>query len=131
MIKLFSYSQILKKDEKLVVVRGGTVNWVDGKPLTLCTNTFRIIANVQPIQGRDLLMVPEADRFKEQYYLFLNNDQLPTDMGLEVQAKPKLLASKDRVTRLGVNFEVQEVEDWGSYIKARIMRVDVGPNQTP
>lgn len=115
MIKLQGRSQILQKDEKLAVIREGCVKYIDGKPVKSDISNFTIVGNVQPMNGRDLLLVPEGDRFKEQYWLYTTNP----------------IQINDRILRCGVNFQTQSVEAWGTYAKARIMRVDVGPNATP
>lgn len=136
MIKLQGKSQIMTKDEELRVWREGTyipknVVYVDGKPIKRNGFGFRCRGNIQPINGRDLLLVPEGDRFKEQYIIFVPNTSIVVDQGQEIQDAPTRLLINDRVMRLGVNYQVQEAEDWGSYTRARIMRIDVGPNATP
>lgn len=130
MIKLFGTSQILKHDEVLQVYRVGSTIYRDGKPQKYGEVAFKLLGNVQPMNSRDLLMVPEHDRYREQYWLYVNNRQFPVDAGLEVQAITSLLLN-DRVSRLGANYQVQSIEDWGSYVRCRIMRVDVGPERTP
>jgi hypothetical protein len=114
MIKLFGRSQIITKDEKLMFYREGCVKFVDGKPVKTGVTNFWVAGNVQPLNGRELLLVPENDRFKEQYWVWTMDD---------VQVN-------DRVVRCGVNFQVQVVQSWGSYNQARIMRIDVGPYGT-
>lgn len=113
MIKLFAKSQIINKDDTLEVTRDGCVIYVDGKPVKENQTTFNIAGNVQPMNGRDLMLVPEGDRFKEQYWLW-------TDC--------KILVN-DRVRFRCKNFQVQSVQVWGSYFQSRIMNIDVGPNQ--
>jgi hypothetical protein len=135
MIKLFGPSQILKKDEEITVIRQGTeipenVSYVDGKPVKRTFIKFTFVGNIQPLNGRDLLLVPENDRFKEQYWIYFNNDQL-CDQGFLRTKDIPLVMVNDQIVRLGVNFQVQELEDWGSYARARIMRIDVGPQATP
>ena len=115
MIKLKTPSRIITRDEVLSVIREGCVKFIDGKPVKSDIRNFTIKANVQPLNGRELLIVPENDRFKEQYWVFTQD----------------LILVNDRIQRNGVNYQVQEPEAWGSYIRARIMRVDVGPNATP
>lgn len=136
MIKLFGKSQILGKDEKLAVFREGTavpqnVVIVDGKPVKRNGMSFSIQGTIQPMNGRDLLLVPEGDRFKEQYWVYAQNCTIVVNDGLDIQDLPTQLLVNDQITRLGVNFQVQEVEDWGSFCRARIMRVDTGPRATP
>lgn len=120
---LSGQSTILTGDETLPVWREGVevpenVVYVDGKPIKRNGFSFEITCNVQPLAGRDLLIVPELDRFKEQWIVFMNQEQRP-------------LLVNDRVIRNGINYQVQTTENWGSYTKARIMRIDTGPNQTP
>lgn len=131
MIKLLGSSQILKKDEEITLTREVVVHYVDGKPVRPKKVEFFLIGNIQPLNGRDLQLVPEADRYKDQYWLFLNNHSFAVRRGLSVEDLPTCLLVNDIVSRLGVNYQVQTVEDWGSYSRARIMRVDTGPYETP
>jgi hypothetical protein len=110
MISLQAPSQIISTDEVLRVVREGCVRYVDGKPLKDKIKEFEIACNVQPLGGKDLLLVPEGDRTKEQYWLWT----------------PTAVEINDRVIRRELSFQIQTVEVWGSYAKARIMRIDVG-----
>lgn len=134
-IKLFGTSQIMKGDETLPVLRQGTdipenVVYVDGKPIKRNATNFCVVANVQPLAGRDLLLVPELDRYKEQWNLFILNDKYFTDETLEVQTESRL-KEQDQICRLGVNYTVQNVSNWGSYSLVRIMRIDTGKYATP
>lgn len=130
MIKLFGQSQILKKDEFISVRREGVVTYVDGKPQKWEIGNFTVRGNVQPMAGRDLLMVPEHDRFKEQYWLFIDNAEFFVKAGFDVESKP-VLKVNDIVIRLGVNYQIQQVQDWGSYVRCHMMRIDIGPYATP
>lgn len=135
MIKLFGQSQIIKGDEEICIFRQGTcipenVAYVDGKPVKRNGFSFTVIGNIQPMGPRDLLLVPELERFKEQYWLYIKNKGFVTEDGLEIQANSILLID-DQIIRLNVNYTIQSVENWGSFIKSRIMRLDTGPNQTP
>lgn len=112
---LYGKSQIMRTDESVTVTRKGVVKYVDGKPSYPSPTRFQLIGAVQPLNGRELLLVPEGDRFKEQYWVFTQND----------------IRVNDIVTRCGANYQVQAVEDWRSYRRARIMRLDVGPDRTP
>ena len=129
--KLSGPSQIITGDETITVLRQGidipdNVVYVDGKPIRRNPETFNIICNIQPLNGRDLLLVPEADRYKEQWWIFMNNEEKPLHDNDIVQ-RPE----EDDSTGAIKNYQVQSVEAWGSYTRARIMRVDVGPNATP
>jgi hypothetical protein len=115
MISLQAPSQIINNDETFAVIREGCVQFVDGKPVKSKISRFQIRGTIQPLNGRELLLVPENDRFKEQYWVYSQNEILVND----------------RFIRCGVNFQVQDVEAWGSFFKARLMRIDVGPNATP
>lgn len=131
MIKLFGKSQIIKGDEVLPFFRKGSVTYKDGKPVNGEPIEFAVRGNIQPMSSRDLLMVPEHDRYKEQYWLYIDNTQFAVRAGLDVEANPSVVITNDILTRLRVNYQVQSVENWGSYSRARIMRLDVGPNATP
>lgn len=109
-------SRIMTKDESLTAVRE-VKQLVDGKFVVLASSTFQFRANVQPVEGRDLLLVPEGDRFKENLWLFSQD--------------PNALLLNDRVVRDGVNYQVQSVQEWGAHRECRVTRVDVGPRSTP
>lgn len=115
MIKLQGKSQIITKDESVDVFRDGCVTYVDGKPAKGEPEKFKVKGNFQPLSGRDLMMVPEGDRFKEQIWLYTAD----------------LMKINDRVVRCGVNYQAQTVNAWGSYSQVRLMRIDVGQNATP
>jgi hypothetical protein len=111
MIELEGPIDLIDCDEELEVFRDGNVVYKDGKPVKINKSDLCIICNVQPLGGKDLMMVPEGDRYKEQYILY---------------TKGEPLKANDRVVRLCKNYQVQTLESWGSYQKARIMAVDVG-----
>lgn len=134
-IKLFGRSQIMTKDETLPVIRQGTaipqnVDYIDGKPVKRLQVTFSVCCNVQPLNQRELLLVPELDRYKEQLWLYFINGSFIVNQGLETESISTLLI-QDQVTRLGAIYFVQAVENWGSYARARVMRLDTGANATP
>lgn len=120
MIKLQGRSQIMTSDEKLVG-RKIRIEYVDGKPLRRPSPEYVITCNVQPLNGRELLLVPEGDRYKEQYNIF-------TESQLEVDDE---VIRYDQLKKCNANFTIQAVEPWGTYYKARIMRIDTGPEATP
>jgi hypothetical protein len=127
MIKLQGKSQIITHDETFKVTREGQVIIVDGKPVKKNLLTLKVKGNIQPVNGRDLLLVPEGDRFKEQYWIYYNNSSIIIDEGLEIETNPTSIIVNDRLSRLGGEYQVQSVENWGSFSRARIMRIDVGP----
>lgn len=116
MIKMQGKSFMIGHDETLTITRDGAVTYVNGKPVAASGSTFQIKCNVQPVSGFELLIMPEADRFKEQYWVWTET----TDIHL----------LKDKVTRNGVIFQVQQLKPWGTYLQFRMVRVDVGPDAT-
>lgn len=110
-------TQLINCDGDPVTVsrNDGCVTYVDGKPFPPPEFTFTAVGSIQPLNGRDLLLVPEGDRYKEQLWFY-------------TASKLKI---KDRANRCGVNYQVQSVDDWGAYVRARLMRIDVGPYATP
>ena len=132
MIQLSGPSQIITGDEILTVFREGPFNqspielsdsvYLDGKPVKRGITTFTITCTTQPITGRDLLMVPEGDRYKENYWLW-QNVTTPVNQA----SPPAALIINDRVIMNNINYQVQEVQPWGSFQQCRIMRTDTGP----
>lgn len=122
MIQLYGPSRIISKDEVLEVFRDSSVRLVAGKPVKGPPQSFKLQCNVQPMNGYELNLVPEGDRHTENLWLYTNELSTP-------------LKSNDRVSRGGVNYQVQAVETWGhapnGYQRCRIMRIDVGPEKTP
>lgn len=129
MIALQGQSQIITTDELLCVLREGTnipvnVTYIDGKPIKRNSITFELVANVQPLNGRDLLLVPELDRHKEAYYVFTNEVEKP-------------LKDNDQIKRTDPTtgdtkwFQVQNVQQWGSFQECTMMAVDAGPRSSP
>ena len=119
MYKLQGRPRIISTDEDLQVIREGAIVYVDGVPVKNEQCVFTIRANVQPVNGKELLLVPEGDRFKEQYFVWTMNPHPPAG----------LIKVNDRIVRFGESFQVQQTENWGSYTKARMMAIDVGPNR--
>lgn len=113
MTLLQGQSQLISDSPRLSVMRPSCTQYIDGKPVQSPDHAFTVSANVQPLNGRDLLLVPEGDRHKEQYWAWV---QLP-----------ETLRVQDRVFYRDANYQVQQVEAWGSYFKGRMVRIDVGP----
>lgn len=105
------------QSENLLVQRACEVIWRDGKPVEVQVKPYRIIGNVQPMNSKDLLLVPEANRTKEQLWIYTEQNE----------KTPKL---NDNIKRGDGNFQVQSVENWGTYSKLRLMRIDVGNQAT-
>lgn len=125
--KLQAQSRIMWHDEELFRLRFSELIYIDGKATKrlLAQECFR--ANVQPLKGRELLLVPEHQRFLEQYWCFVPGKffERQGQDGDIIRRFCQEPGVKD------VHFQVQEIEYWGSYQKARITRVDVGDFQTP
>jgi hypothetical protein len=112
MRQLQGKSQIILHDETLRVVAQSGIKYVDGKAQALGPETLRtIVGNVQPVQGRDIELVPEGDQDKENLFVWT----------------PDPIFLNETVERKGAFYHVGGVEDWGSYFMARIVRADVGP----
>lgn len=114
--KLQGPSRIIRNDETLTVQLYAK-EYVDGKLQTRRTDEFQIRGNVQPLSDRELLIVPEHQRFREQYYVY-------TDEQKQIEAG-------SIVIRGVLQYQVQAIGYWGSYQRLRIMRVDVGQEANP
>lgn len=117
--------ELLDCDETLTVVRqgrlvDGDMTYVDGVPVsTHAPMTFDVICTVQPMGGRDLLLVPEAFRAKESLWLWARQEGLVSGGAV--------IDVADIVLRLGRAYQVQSAEDWGSYSRCMLVAVDIGP----
>lgn len=118
------YSRLIGSDERVVVYREGTalggdapVNYVAGKPQKRAPVVFAVRGTWQPTAGRDLLLMPEGDRGREAWTVW----SYPDPLG-------RCLDVNDKVPRGARVFQVQSAEPWGSYVKASLIRVDVGPD---
>lgn len=110
-------------DEIIVIYRRKDIVWKDGRPVWNTQAAMKFRGNVQPMTGKDLLLVPEGDRLKEPLWVWTNNDgNCGEGNSIEVN---------DMMARLNVNYQVQSTENWGSYTRSRMMRIDVGPDRTP
>lgn len=127
--KLSGPSTIITGDERLSVFREGTdvprnVVYVDGKPIKRYSTTFQVTCAVMPIQGRDLLLVPEGDRERENYWCFTNNQDVT------LRLNDFVIREDLQTSKATLYFQVQSVENWGSFQRVRLMRIDVGPLST-
>jgi len=114
MYQLKRRSRLMNNDEQLPALRPGEVVFRDGKPVKRAMRQYRIRANVQPLSSRDLMLVPEGDRTKEQFWLFSQN-------------RDEAMALNDLVLRRGKVYVVQGLEEWGGYTKGRAVRYDGAP----
>jgi len=69
-------------------------------------------ASVQPLTGKEQLQLPEGDRNRQHLWIYT----------------PFAVKENDVMVRMGTEYEVQVVEDWGSYRKARGVKIDVDRN---
>lgn len=120
--KLQSKSIIMTNDEELFTLQFIDAEYVDGKLMKQLAGKTPFKANVQPLTGRELLLVPEHQRFLEQYWCYVPKK----DCGMFFFNK-----TGDVVLRDATHYQVQAVEYWGSYQRVRIMRVDVGEYSNP
>lgn len=120
MFQMSGPSLIMLNDERVLVRRedatlGDSTIVVAGKRVKRGYIEFAVDCNVQPVSGDDLIMVPEGDRFNDQMFCFVADSQTP-------------IAPNDLICRLGDGwYQVQMCEGWGSYTRARMQKVDVGP----
>lgn len=96
--------------EVVKVCRPGKVIYVRGRPTDGKMEEFIIEASIQPLTGKEVLQLEEGDRRRQHLYVF-------TKFQLE---------RNDIVIRDGKNYETQEIEDWTSFVRARIVLEDVG-----
>lgn len=115
--RLQGRSRIMRFDEEVLVLQFAEITYVDGKPVKTLLSKNPVKANVQPLTGRELLLVPEHQRFLEQYWLFV--------------PKEHAMSSGQVIERKGINYQVQDPLDWGSYQECRVTRVDVGAHANP
>lgn len=125
MWKLDGPVELLDGDERLTVLRQGSVLGTDvtyqgGILLPMHPpSSYTVIATVQPMSGKDLLLVPEGFRDKESLWMWSRNDDSAMD-------SPTVDVA-DIVVRNGAQYQVQTAENWGSYNKAMLIACDVGP----
>lgn len=115
MYALQGRSQIINHDETLSVSRNGPVVFIDGLAVSKKIEEFPVVCNVQPVDAKDLLLVPEGDRTKEQFWMYYEST-----VSLQL---------RDVVTRTGKKYQVQAISQWGSYERTRIMLIDIGPER--
>lgn len=120
MFQMSGPSQIMLADEQVVVRRedtslGDETIIVGGKRVKRGYVEFALYCNVQPVAGEDLLMLPEGDRFDSAMWAYVADSQRP-------------LQTNDLICRPGDGwYQVQMCEGWGSYTRAQMTAIDVGP----
>ncbi len=127
MWQLDDIHELLETDETLVCIRQGgvvpgNVTYVDGvATATLPAATFEIVCTIQPMGGRDLLLVDEAFRQKDMLSCWQAHRTAAQDVVRLDVADIVLFRNKA--------YQVQGAEDWQSYTKASLCAIDVGSYQ--
>lgn len=116
--------ELLEADEAVEVVRQGrgapqNIAYVDGLPTaSVPALRFTIIATLQPMAGRDLLLVPEGFRDRESLWLWQAHRI--------VEQGEYRLDVADIVLYSGKGYQVQSSADWGSYTRSMLVACDTG-----
>lgn len=108
-------------DERVLVRRrdmtlGGNTVVVDGTRVHRGYEAeFAILCTVQPVSGKERMDLPEGHRFDEQYFLYADDSEQPTQVD-------------DLIFRPAENlwYVVRDAEGHGSYTRLRIQLQDVG-----
>lgn len=102
--------EIINDGEDVVVTRRDPGVFRRGRHIPAVTfEEFIARCSIQPASGREVLQVPENDRQKRI-------------LSIHTAFKMK---TNDIMTRDGEDFEIQIVEDWGSYTKSTGVLKDV------
>lgn len=103
--------RLMERSEELVFERPGFGKAVfrNGFSVPGPSETFKDKASIQPLTGKDLLRLEEGDRRRQHVWIYTRAE----------------LRVGDVVTRKKEKFEVQTVEDWGPFRKARAVLEDV------
>ena len=75
----------------------------DGRLSLGSTSTFTITASVQPLNGRDLLRLPDGERTTERLKVYT-----PTQLFTQGAGQ-----APDVITVAGINYQVETAEVWG------------------
>lgn len=89
------------------------VTWDGGTSFARDVKEFDLRGVIIPFTGRELLLVPESDRYKYPVWIFTEGD----------------IRDNDIVTFNDQAYAVQNVEPWFWFKRARAMRIDVGPER--
>lgn len=104
-------SQLIAKGQKLQVTRSKGTDFEKGRPVSRGVEAYAIKGNIQPLTGAELLRLDEGQRTRDRANIWTQFS----------------LAVKDIITWNGIRFEVEAVENWQSYYKARVAKIDVEP----
>ena len=89
----------LLKLESVTLIRKATGSYVDGHYVEGTASSYVIEANIQPLSGKEILQLPEADRTRESLKVFSTSE----------------IRVNDTVTMSTKNYEVQKVADFSVY----------------
>ena len=92
----------LLKNEAIQVNREGSGgDYVDGHRVSAADDTFKGEGSIQPLNGKEILQLPESDRVRQAVKIY-------TSLSMEVN---------DKMIRISDNaeFEVHSVENWGVF----------------
>jgi hypothetical protein len=87
-----------------VVTRYAAGAYVGHTNVPGATTTFSVLMSVQPLNGRELLNIPEAQRTRQWIKAYCATELRTANQALGIRA--------DRVLANGVLYEVQRVEFW-------------------
>lgn len=94
---------LLEKEKiNITRVQTGTGDLVDGHWVEGPKDNFPdVLVNIQPVNGEDLLQLPEADRERVTYKIYSKTE----------------IKNKDRITRTkdGFDYEIIQVKDWTEF----------------
>lgn len=91
----------------ITVKRPGEVTYVNGRKQVGLPTTHTIEANIQPFKYKDLMLLPEADRTKQWYKLFMTPDQ---DIREATEGDNPVEA--DSIVWHGLEYKVMQIQHW-------------------
>lgn len=116
--------ELLECDEQVDVVRQGRgtpddVQYIDGIPAATHPPVRQTVtATLQPMGGRDLMLVPEGFRDKETLWMWQAHRTAAQDT-IRVDLADIVLYGRK-------GYQVQSSEDWGSYSRCMLVGIDLG-----
>lgn len=118
MLSLGSDLIVAMNGTALLVLRTATGAYVEATGLweAGAEVTIEAICSVQPVNGDDMLRIPEGDRVKKILKLYSD-----TELRVHNEATG---AQADTVTIEGEQYQVKIVEKWPTYWKAFVVRVE-------
>lgn len=93
---------------ELTVTRETPGTYVNGYYRNVSTQTFTIMATVEPLDGNDLLMLSEGERSKEAIRIYTPSELFTVDTAR--------MRNADFVTYRGKKFQVHSVKTWTQLI---------------